>query len=283
MLVQRSLPNRDIRTIGGFCFVDHYGPSPVAGPTASPLVVPPHPHCGLQTVSWLLSGRVDHRDSVGSVQSIAPGELNLMTAGKGISHSEYSTGTDDLHGLQLWVALPDADRAQAPHFEHHSQLPELDVDGMSVRVIMGEIGGQKSPAQVYSPLVCAELRVPSGSGGLPLDRAFEHGLLLADGDLTVDEVPVMRSAVMYLPTGASDVQLRSERGATVVLLGGAPLAEELLMWWNFVARTHDEIVQARQDWAEGGRFGTVVGDPHPALPAPELPRVRLRPRPGRRS
>ena len=282
MLVNRSLPNRDIRTIGAFCFVDHYGPAPVTGPDAHPMVVPPHPHCGLQTVSWLLAGDVEHRDSVGSVQRITPGELNLMTAGEGIAHSEYSVGSGDLHGLQLWVALPDAARHQPPHFEHHSDLPEINLDGIAMRVVMGEVAGQKSPAALYSPLVCAELRIASGSSEFPLDPAFEHGLLLASGDLAVDGVPVQRSALYYLPEGTPACRLSSEAGATVLLIGGEPFGEQLLMWWNFVGRTHDEIVQAREDWTGGVRFGAVVADARPPLPAPDLPMVHLKPRPGRR-
>jgi redox-sensitive bicupin YhaK (pirin superfamily) len=282
MIVRRTLPHRTIRTVGAFCFVDHYGPAPVTGPGAHPMVVPPHPHCGLQTVSWLLSGEVEHRDSVGSVQHITPGELNLMTAGVGIAHSEYSAGADPLHGFQLWVALPDDERHQAPHFEHHAGLPELDVAGMSVRVVMGEVDGQKSPAQVYSPLVCAELRLPAGAFELPLDTAFEHGLLLADGDVAFSGSPGPRSALQYFPEQTPVVRLSSETGATVLLIGGEPFPEELLMWWNFVGRSHDEIVRARNDWAGGVRFGAVIDDVHSPMPAPDLPITRLKSRPGRR-
>lgn len=281
MLVRRTLPNRALRTIGAFCFVDHYGPSPLTGPGAHPMVVPPHPHCGLQTVSWLLSGDVVHRDSVGSVQPIRPGELNLMTAGEGIAHSEYSVGSSDLHGVQLWVALPDSERNQPPHFEHHAGLPDFDLNEISVRVVMGEVEGQKSPAESYSPLVCAELRLAPGSYELPLNGDFEHGLLLADGDVIVDETTLARSALEYFPEETPAVGLTTESGATLLLIGGEPFDEQLLMWWNFVARTHEEIVQARSDWEDDVRFGTVVDDDHPPLRAPEMPATILRARPSR--
>jgi redox-sensitive bicupin YhaK (pirin superfamily) len=275
MLVRRTLPHKAIRTIGAFCFVDHYGPN-----RGEPMVVPPHPHTGLQTVSWLLSGTIDHRDSVGSVQRIHPGELNLMTAGAGIAHSEYSAGDDALHGVQLWVALPEGARHQTPHFEHHADLPTTVRDGLEVRVVMGDLLGLRSPAATYSPLVCAELRLRPGRHRLPVESGFEHGLLLVDGDLVVDGTTVARTALLHRPPGIDALDLTSSGGATALLIGGEPLAEDLLMWWNFVARTHEEIVAARDAWASG-RFAPVVDDARDPLPAPDLPGVRLKPRPNR--
>lgn len=277
MLVRRTLPHKAIRTIGAFCFVDHYGPS-----LGEPMVVPPHPHTGLQTVSWLLSGTLDHRDSVGSVQRVHPGELNLMTAGRGIAHSEYSVGEEALHGVQLWVALPEASRHQEPHFEHHADLPTTDHSGTELRVVMGDVLGLRSPAATYSPLLCAELRLPSGRRRLPVATAFEHGVLLIDGDLAVDGTSVPRASLIHRPPGTEALGLASSGGATALLLGGAPLEEDLLMWWNFVGRTHEEIVSARDAWASG-RFGSVVDDARDPLPAPDLPGVRLKPRPNRPS
>ena len=275
MLVRRTLPHKAIRTVGAFCFVDHYGPT-----LGEPMVVPPHPHTGLQTVSWLLSGTIDHRDSVGSVQRIQPGELNLMTAGHGIAHSEYSVGDDVLHGVQLWVALPEGGRHQAPHFEHHADLPTSDHAGIEVRVVMGDLLGLRSPAATYSPLICAELRLQPGRHRLPVASEFEHGLLLIDGDLDVDGMPVPRAALLHRTPGVEALDLVSPGGATVLLIGGEPLGEDLLMWWNFVGRTHEEIVAARDAWASGG-FGSVVDDPRAPLPAPDLPGVRLKPRANR--
>lgn len=243
--------------------------------------VAPHPHTGLQTVSWLLSGEVEHRDTVGSIQRIRPGELNLMTAGAGIAHSEYSTGTDDLHGVQLWVALTDEERQQSPHFEHHGDLPDVDLDGVHARVVMGQFASGQSKALTYSPLICAEIQAPVGTHGLPLDPEFEHGLLLLNGDVAVDGVPVERSALRYLPWHSRSVRVTSTAGATLLLIGGEPFVEELLMWWNFVGRTHEEVQQARTDWATGSRFGTVIDDDNAPIPAPAMPTTRLRSRPSR--
>ncbi len=284
MLVRRTLPHRDIRTIGAWCFVDHYG---VRGAVADTMSVPPHPHIGLQTVSWLLEGEVAHRDSVGNAQVVRPGELNLMTAGRGIAHSEYSLADQrasvGLFGIQLWVALPEAHRAQAPHFEHHDDLPTFSDGELTATVLLGELAGVRSPAATYSPILGAELRLgPGAEVVLDLERDLEHGLLAADGDVEVDGSAVPFGTLRYQGWGRSRLHLSSRSGATALLLGGEPLAEQLLMWWNFVARSHEEIVAARQDWQGGRRFGAVVDDEHAPLPAPELPNVALRPRPSRR-
>jgi redox-sensitive bicupin YhaK (pirin superfamily) len=278
MLVRRTLPHRDIRTIGAWCFVDHFGPTR-GGPA---MHVPPHPHIGLQTVTWLLGGDVEHRDSVGSRQLVHPGELNVMTAGRGIAHSEDSInpGTTDLHGVQLWTALPDADRHQEPHFEHHGDLPVLASDGVRVVVFVGELDGARSGAAAYSPLLGAEVTLDTGvRAELPLDADFEHGVLAVDGDPVVAGVRIPVSALVHLQPGRRSLLL--EGPGRVLLLGGPPFEEDLLMWWNFVARSHDEIVGARQDWEAGRRFG-VVEHPAARLPAPALPTTPLRARPNRR-
>ena len=284
MLVRRTLPHRDIRMIGPFCFIDHYGPTTTSGPDAHPMIVPPHPHSGLQTVSWLVTGQIDHRDSVGSVRRIQPGALNLMTAGNGIAHSEYSSGLADIHGVQLWVALPDQHRHQEPHFEHHSALPTFTTGGFETRVLMGSLAGATSPAATYSPLVCAELLMGTESQQVALEQRYEHGLIPLDGAASVDGTPVERGALRYLPPGVSELTLGTTSGPTrLLLVGGVPFDEQLLMWWNFVGRDHDEIVRFREDWHSGRRFGTVVDDDNEPLAAPELPTVRLRPRPRQRS
>jgi redox-sensitive bicupin YhaK (pirin superfamily) len=282
MLVRRTLPHREIRMIGAFCFVDHYGPSPTVGPEGHPMTVPPHPHTGLQTVSWLLSGTIDHRDSVGSVQRIRAGELNLMTAGRGIAHSEYSHGVDQLHGVQLWVALPDQARNQDPHFEHHGDLPFTRVADLGVRVLMGSVGGETSGAMTYSGLLCAELDAPPGRHLLPLNTVFEHGLLPVDHNVEINGVMVPRSAMRHVPEGPDGLVIVAREHTRLLLVGGEPFPEDLLMWWNFVGRDHDEIEAARMDWQNGRRFGAVTGDVHPPIPAPPVPTVRLRPRPARR-
>ena len=285
MSVNRTLPHRDIRTIGAWCFVDHFGPGDVPQSAVTGMNVPPHPHMGLQTVSWLLSGEVKHRDSVGGHALIRPGQLNVMTAGHGIAHSEYSRSDGQRpFGAQLWVALPEQHRAQRPHFEHHADLPDLPVGGLSVRVIMGEVDSVASPAATYSPIVGAAVSVPSGaSGRIPLHRDFEYGVLVTDGNVDVAGTDVPSGALRYLGWGNGDLHVRSSGGAQVLLLGGEPMTEHLLMWWNFVGRNHDEIVEARRQWQDRDpRFGDVVGDDTAWLPAPELPTTRLKPRPPRR-
>ncbi|MGW2221243.1 pirin family protein [Nonomuraea sp. NPDC001684] len=264
MRVSRTLPGVHRRMIGAWCFVDAYGPEPAL------MRVPPHPHTGLQTVTWLLAGEVLHRDSVGSLSEVRPGRLNLMTAGRGISHSEESPGTT-LHGVQLWVALPEAHRRTAPAFEHHATLPVLSGPGFDATVIMGTLGGVTSPATTYTPLVGAEVTV-DGTGEVPLDPAFEHGLLLLDGEVE-QAVP---GALRYLPPGPGTLRL-SGRGR-VLLIGGEPFGEEIVMWWNFVGRSHEEIAAFRKEWAEGEGFGAVEGFDGEPLPAPTLPSIRLKPR-----
>ncbi len=274
MTVRRTLPHKQIRTVGAWCFVDHYGPESVS------MAVPPHPHMGLQTVSWLLAGEVEHRDSLGSLQRVRAGELNLMSAGHGIAHSEYSVGTGALHGVQLWVALPESVRDEQPRFEHHHDLPVMALGSTLCRVIVGEFCGERSPAGIESPLVGVEVDL--------LDRAqlrirpdFEYAVLALDADVEVGERRVRRGAMQYLGWGEESVELRGT-GRTL-LLGGEPLAEDLLMWWNFVGRSHDEIERAREQWQSGDeRFGDVPGDPRPRLPAPALPSVALKPRSSRR-
>jgi redox-sensitive bicupin YhaK (pirin superfamily) len=283
MMVRRTLPHRDIRMIGAFCFIDHYGPTMAHGPDFRTMIVPPHPHTGLQTVSWLVTGEIDHRDSVGSIQRIQPGALNLMTAGSGIAHSEYSRGVAEIHGVQLWVALPEQHRHQDPHFEHHASLPGVTSGPLDTRVLMGSLSGVTSPAATYSPLVCAELLMSGGSQRVALDPQYEHGVLPLDGDAWIDGTQVPRGALHYTPPGQHDLALRVSSATRLLLVGGVPFDEHVLMWWNFVGRDHEEIVQFREDWQSGRRFGSVTDDDLEPLAAPELPTVRLKPRPRSRS
>jgi redox-sensitive bicupin YhaK (pirin superfamily) len=292
MTVRRTLPSRQRSLIGPFCFADHYGPDDVGG-TGVGMDVPPHPHIGLQTVTWLFEGQVLHLDSLGSKQVVQPGQLNLMTAGRGISHSEEATlqrfpAQQLLHGVQLWTALPDSARHDEPAFEHVAEIPVVELDGARAQVFLGSLAGVSASARAYSPMVAAQVDVaPLTTVDLPVDPSFEHGVLLDSGDLTVGGEPVAPASLAYLAPGIEQLRLRAgERPARAVLLGGAPFGEEVLMWWNFVGRTHDEVVQARAEWQaaiagerEGlARFGMVIGYDGRALPAPELPQVRLRPR-----
>lgn len=278
--VRRLLPQRALRTIGAWCFLDHYGPDDVsAGPG---MQVPPHPHTGLQTASWLFGGLVLHRDSIGSERLIRPGELNLMTSGRGIAHSEESPAQRpaELHGVQLWIALPDGDRFTEPGFAHHADLPVIRTGGATVTVVVGEHGGERSPARVFSPLVGLEVAVAAGGEAvLPLRPDFEHGVIAADGPASVAGSHIEPGLLAHLPTGLPSVRLAPQGSGTArfFVIGGEPFAEQLVMWWNFVARTGEEIAQARADWA-AGRFGEVRGYPGEPLPAPPLPSVPLRPR-----
>jgi len=274
--VDRLLPQRDLPTVGAWCFLDIFGPN------NTQMSVLPHPHTGLQTVTWPLSGRIHHRDSVGSDVLVRPGQLNLMTGGRGVAHSEISAGEGEmLHGLQLWVALPAASAGAAPAFEQHTELPVYARGGVTATVFAGELAGERSPATVYSPLVGADLTVTAGSRTtVPLRPDFEHAVLAIDGTLVVSGVEVPASRLLYLGTGRTEIMLSAGRPVRAVLLGGEPFADELVMWWNFVGRSHEEIAAARADWeAEGHpRFGVVHGHGVARIPAPELPRVRLTPR-----
>ena len=291
MTVRRTLPSKQRSLVGPFCFVDHYGPDDIAA--SGGMDVAPHPHIGLQTVTWLFEGRVLHRDSVGSVQTIEPGQLNLMTAGHGISHSEEGTlerfpEQGVLHGVQLWTALPDAHRHTAPAFEHVPHAPTVIVDGATVQVFMGSLGGVTSPARAYSPLVAAQIDIPRRTTvRLPVRAGFEHGILVDTGDLTVEGQGVAPAWLAYLAPGLDEIVLESgDSPVRAVLVGGEPFHEEVLMWWNFVGRTHEEIVEARAQWqgsiagTEVGlrRYGSVAGYDGAPLPAPDLPQVRLKPR-----
>lgn len=278
MTVRRTLPDRSLRTVGAWCFADDYGPDPAR------MVLPPHPHIGLQTVSWLLEGDLVHQDSLGSDQHVLPGTLSLMTAGRGISHAETTTSeVEVLRGLQLWVALPGHSREVAPAYEFHACLPAYIGRGVVATVLLGALGNAESDATVFSPIVGADLEVTGSAASLPLQPVWEHAVLALGPGLSVDGQEVSPGALRYLAPGRDTVSLSGPgRG---FLLGGEPLAEELVMWWNFLGRSHDDIAQAKADWdlavaGELTRFGSVAFD-MPWIPAPPLPGVRLRARPQR--
>jgi len=279
-VVRRSLPNKTRRTVGAWCFLDHFGPEDVTGKPG--MRVPPHPHIGLQTVSWLLGGEVRHRDSVGSDQVIYPGQLNIMTSGRGIAHSENSPTSKPplLHGLQLWVALPDAVRGMEPTFQHLPDLPLISDKSVSVRVAIGALEGAVSPAVVHSELLGADVALDAGARTeLAVRPDFEHAVVVTEGTARVEGVDVSPGSLLYLGEERDRLRLESDERSRLFLLGGVPFEEDLVMWWNFVARSHEEIVEAREDWMAGSnRFGIVPGGEEP-LPAPGLPTTRLMPRP----
>ena len=287
MLVRRTLPHRVRRTVGAWCFVDHYGSS--ARPPGAPMHVPPHPHTGLQTVTWLFDGEVRHRDSLGSDQLVRPGELNLMTAGRGIAHAEDSVvdaaggargaSSPPLHGLQLWVALPAAQRGIAPAFEHHPDLPRDRTGPVTTTVIVGELAGARSGATAHSPLLAAEATLAGGAATtLALRPDFEHAVLAVDGDVRVDGRRVPAETLVYLGRARTALDVATDRGGRLVLLGGTPFEDPLVMWWNFVGGEHDEIAAARADWEAGRRFDPVPDYGDERLAAPALPTTRLLPR-----
>ena len=280
--VRRTLPNARKRMIGAWAFADHFGPTP----QDEGMVVAAHPHTGLQTATWMIEGRFEHRDSIGTIQHIEPGQLNLMTAGRGIAHSELAlANAQTLHPVQLWIALPDAVRKMAPEFEHQGDLPRLELAGGSATVFAGALVGHeayRAKTKLFSPMVGAELRIPAGSSiTLALETAFEHGFLVAQGEvLTNGEVSPLH-AISYFEPGKDEVTLATEgvEDAIVIMLGGEPFEEPIVMWWNFIERTHDEIVEAREKWnnRDSGipEFTDQIGT---WTPAPELPNVTLRAR-----
>jgi quercetin 2,3-dioxygenase len=282
MTVHRTLPQRERSLVGAWCFADHYGPADVA--VTGGMDVPPHPHTGLQTVSWLFEGEVEHRDSGGVHAMVRPGELNLMTAGHGVAHSEVSTpATTVLHGVQLWVALPDEARDVPRAFDHHVP-PAVSVPGGSARVLLGTLAGSTSPVRTFTPLLGAEVLLdPHSEVSLTVDAGFEHGVLVDRGPVLLDGVELAVSELGYVDPGAETLVLTNpgDEPARVMLLGGEPFEEPVVMWWNFVGRSHEEIVEYREQWqAKSDRFGAVEGyagfPKH--LPAPALPNARIRPR-----
>jgi redox-sensitive bicupin YhaK (pirin superfamily) len=278
--IRRTLPHRDIKLIGAWCFVDHYGPTN----QAQAMQVAAHPHAGLQTVTWLFSGEVEHRDSVGSVQRINPGELNIMTSGNGISHSELSLqSSSDLHGIQLWVALPEEARTISPTFDHFGNLPEIKTESFIAKVFIGELFGLKAPVNSYSQLAGAELNfISSASEVIELRADFEYGILVIEGEVKVQgsEVPV--GSLLFLSTGNNQLAISAESGSRLVLLGGEPFNEPIIMWWNFIGRSHEEIVQMREDWElETARFGKFEDEIGGRIPPPPMPTLRLISRSGR--
>jgi redox-sensitive bicupin YhaK (pirin superfamily) len=275
--VRRLLPQRVRRTVGAWCFADHYGPDDVSH--SEGMQVPPHPHTGLQTVSWLLEGEIVHRDSLGSLQRVGPGELSLMTSGEGIAHSEESPPDRPpvLAGVQLWVALPESARHGEASYEHHTGLPVVEHGALTATVVLGEHAGARSPGTTYSPLVCVDVAV-AGDGVLPLDPAFEHVAFALSGSAVVDGRELAVGSLLELEPGAQEVAVGGG-GSRVMVLGGERLGEPLVLWWNFVCRSGEEVVQAREEWEAGSpRFGEVVGYPGPRLSAPPLGQGRLMPR-----
>ncbi|MGB4777728.1 pirin family protein [Microbacterium sp.] len=293
MTVYRTLPQRERSLVGAWCFLDHYGPDDVAA--TGGMRVPRHPHTGLATVSWLFAGRIEHLDSGGNAATVVPGELNLMIAGRGITHQELSDpATSVLHGVQLWYALPDRTRFGEHAFAHY--VPErVTFPGAEARVFIGELLGSVSPVDTRTPdLLGAELILePNAAVRLDVRADFEHAVLAESDRVLVNGSPVEHRSLAYIPPGSDTLTLAAgEARVRVILLGGVPLGERIVMWWNFVGRDHDEVAEFRRRYQAELGFESVDprdadapdlfgpfpdGQPQP-LPAPPLPNVRLRPR-----
>jgi redox-sensitive bicupin YhaK (pirin superfamily) len=271
MTVGRVLPSVARRMVGPFIFFDHMGPADLA--PGRGLDVRPHPHIGLATVTYLFEGEIVHRDSLGSHQIIRPGDINWMTAGRGIVHSERSgpeqrESAARLNGLQLWIALPAAHEQTEPQFRHHpgETLPTVELADARVRVLAGELYGQRSPVATLSPLFYADATLPAGCE-LPLTDAYsERAVYVIEGRLAVQGGSAGPGRMLVFAPGAGRV-LRSEHGARVALLGGEPVGERHI-YWNFVSSSLERIEQAKRDWREG-RFPTVPGDDIEFIPLPD--------------
>jgi redox-sensitive bicupin YhaK (pirin superfamily) len=277
--IHRALPIRDKRMVGPWCFLDRYGPYTFS--EGKPMDVAPHPHIGLQTITWLLEGEIIHNDSLGCEGLIRPGGVNVMTAGKGIAHAEETPPINSglLNGVQLWVALPEAERQMSPAFQQIGQVPVVELSGGVAQVFAGTFAEVTSPAQFYSDIVGVELTLHSNSKmALPLNPVHEHALMLLAGDAEIEGQPVDEQNLYYLGTNRAELGFSSRGGARLLLIGGKPFSESILMWWNFVARSPEEIIQARTNWELGEGFGEVKAYRGQRLHAPQLMRL-ARPNP----
>ena len=277
--VRRALPQRLQRTVGAWCFADHLGPASVTAQRG--LDIGPHPHIGLQTVTWLTAGEALHRDGLGTEQTIRPGQLNLMTAGGGVAHSEEATGSyaGRLEGIQLWVALPEATRHGPASFEHHAALPRFAEPALDVTVLVGAYGGVSSPARHDTPLIGLDLALRA-EALVPLAPAFEHALIVLEGAVSAPGASLGPGQIAIWQPGRDALRLVPREPSRAILLGGPPFPEVISMWWNFVARTRDEIAAAARSWRErDGRFAPVASA-LARIEAPGLPWHRGdRPRP----
>lgn len=275
--IRRALPNRHRRMVGAWCFLDHAGPAQYAAGRG--LAIGPHPHIGLQTFSWMIEGRILHTDSLGYRQWINPGQVNLMTAGRGIAHAEESP-TDSpgrFQLAQLWIALPKHAAECEPSFRHYPELPVLERSGFRVTVLAGAFAGERAPAEVFSPLVGVDLACTGpAKAEFSLDPDFEHGVIALEGNAIVGGEALAPGALLFFSAGRDRLLFEGNETTRVLLIGGVPFGEEILLWWNFVARSYGEMEQAARDWREGARFGTVEGARGAPLVAPDLGDLRLR-------
>ncbi len=272
--VHRTLPARERTMVGPFLFFDQMGPATL--PSGQGIDVRPHPHINLSTVTYLFAGAIDHRDSLGTAKRIEPGAVNLMTAGRGIVHSERSPGDERAHGpvlsgIQTWLALPDADEETAPAFEHvgAEALPLVEAAGARARVIMGTLWGKSAPTTARAGAIYADIVLDAG-GSVPIDAAAdERAVYLVEGDATLEGVPLAPMQLYVLRPGVF-ATLRSASGARAMLCGGDAFATPRHVWWNFVSSRPERIEQAKRDW-RSGVFPVVPGDGEEFIPIPDRP------------
>jgi len=268
--VRRVLPAKTRSMVGPFIFVDQFGPAQLD--LGSGMDVRPHPHINLATVTWLFEGAIDHRDSIGSFATIRPGQVNLMTAGKGIVHSERSPEAERkagprLYGMQTWLALPDGREEIDPAFEAVTDLPVIEDGHAKAIVIMGELWGERAPTTTHADTIYAEIMLEPG-GMIPLEEdADERAVMLVGGEASVDGHALTLYQVAVLQPGR-EMTLESRSGARVMLMGGEAFTTKRHAWWNFVSSSRERINQAKDDWREG-RFGTVPGEDGEFIPLPD--------------
>ena len=261
--VRRAVPTLQARSVGPFVFVDHMGPAVFA--PGNGIDVRPHPHIGLATVTFLWSGTIRHRDTLGSVQDISAGDVNWMTAGRGIAHSERTPqglreGEHPLHGMQTWVALPLADEETAPAFHHHAaaELPRIERGGALLRVLAGRGYGAEAPARVFADTLYVAIDLDADTQ-IELEASHpQRALYVLDGEAQLDGADIPRQHLVLLDLGVNH-RLRAKTPLKAMLLGGEPLDGPRHLWWNFVSSSKERIEQAKLDWREG-RFGPVPGD-----------------------
>ncbi|MDM1757627.1 MULTISPECIES: pirin family protein [unclassified Acinetobacter] len=271
-VIKRALPSRHKRMIGAWCFLDHAGP--VHFPQGDGLDVGPHPHIGLQTFTWMIEGTMMHTDSIGSKQLIRPKQVNLMTAGYGISHTEVAPDTETkMHAAQLWIALPDDKLNMAPQFDHYPELPVVIREGVEFTVLVGEYLNTTSPVKVHSELLGVDLTAQeSTTTRIPLNPQFEYGFLALEGNAIINGHELTDDNMVVLEPGLNEIEIQLHAGSRLLLLGGEPFESPILLWWNLVGRTQEELKIAREQWINhDARFGTIPDYDGPRLEAPAFP------------
>ena len=274
--VRRAIPTRARRMVGAWCFLDHVGPADY-GP-GDGLNVGPHPHIGLQTFTWMIEGEILHRDSLGFEQIIRPGQVNLMTAGNGIVHSEESVTANAgrIHTTQLWIALPESQRNRAPDFQHYPDLPVVELGGFRITVLAGSALGVSAPVQVYTPLIGMDLKADAAAeADIELNPEFEHAVLCLRGAMSVAGEHIEPGTLLYLGQHRHSIRVQCTEAAQLLLLGGEVFGEKILMFWNFVAGSPEEIIQATAQWNNHLHFGE-LSSPLKRLTVPDPSGVHLK-------